>query len=60
MNVKDMLKSSPGNYNTSLLIIRVVVGLTFFMHGIQKFFLSEGGVGGFGGAGVAVEVWVSG
>lgn len=49
MNVKDLLKSSPGNYNTALLIIRVVVGLTFFMHGIQKFFLSEGGVSGFGG-----------
>ena len=49
MNVKDLLRSSPGNYNTALLIIRVVVGLTFFMHGIQKFFLSEGGVSGFGG-----------
>lgn len=49
MNIKDLLKSSPRNYNTSLLIIRVVVGLTFFMHGLDKFFLSEGGVSGFSG-----------
>lgn len=48
MNVKALLKPSPARYDAALAIVRVVVGIIFFVHGWQKLFvLSVAGVGGF-------------
>ncbi len=48
MNIRTLLKPSPTNYDLALAIIRVVVGVTFFLHGWQKLFtMGIGGVGGF-------------
>jgi putative oxidoreductase len=51
MDIKAILKPSPARYDLALAIIRVVVGVVFFMHGWQKFFtMGMEGVGGFFGS----------
>jgi len=48
MNVKALLKPTPERYDLALTIIRVAVGIIFFVHGWQKLFtMGIGGVGGF-------------
>ena len=49
--MKAILKPTPARYDLALLIVRIVVGLVFFMHGWQKFFMiGIEGVGGFFGS----------
>ena len=51
MNIKNLLKSNPDMYTLSLTLVRVIVGLTFFLHGWQKLFdNSISGVAGFFGS----------
>ena len=51
MDIKALLKPSPARYDLALAIIRVVVGVVFFMHGWQKLFtMGISGVGGFFGS----------
>ena len=51
MNLKTLLKPAPDKADLAMTIIRVVVGLTFFLHGWQKFFMmGMEGVGGFFGS----------
>jgi putative oxidoreductase len=47
MDFKQLLKSNPSRYDLSLALVRVVIGLTFFMHGWQKLF--DNGIGGVTG-----------
>ncbi len=50
MDFKNFLKSTPTRYDLAITIVRVVVGIAFFMHGYQKLFqMGIGGVGGFFG-----------
>lgn len=51
MNVKALLKPAPDKADLAMTIIRVIVGLAFFMHGWQKVFsFGFAGVGGFFGS----------
>ena len=51
MDLKALLKPAPDKADLAMTIIRVVVGLTFFLHGWQKFFMmGMDGVGGFFGS----------
>lgn len=51
MDLKTLLKPAPEQVDLAMTIIRVVVGLAFFLHGWQKVFtLGFGGVGGFFGS----------
>lgn len=51
MDFKTLLKSHPTRYDLAITIVRVVVGIAFFMHGYQKLFqMGIGGVGGFFGS----------
>ena len=51
MDIKTLLKSNPSRYELALTLLRVVVGLTFFMHGWQKLFtIGISGVTGFFGS----------
>lgn len=47
MDMKSLMKSNPDMYALSLTLVRVVVGLTFFMHGWQKLF--DNGIDGVSG-----------
>ncbi|MDJ0754804.1 MAG: DoxX family protein [Ardenticatenaceae bacterium] len=51
MDLKSLLKPSAERYDWALTIIRIIVGLIFFMHGWQKLFMMGiPGVGGFFGS----------
>ena len=51
MDLKTFLKPAPDKVDLAMAIIRVVVGLAFFMHGWQKVFtIGMSGVGGFFGS----------
>ncbi len=51
MNLKALLKSAPDKADLAMTIIRVIVGIAFFVHGWQKVFIfGFGGVGGFFGS----------
>ena len=51
MDLKALLKPAPDKVDLAMTIIRVVVGLTFFLHGWQKVFtIGMSGVGGFFGS----------
>ena len=51
MDIKALLKPSPAQADLAMTIIRVVVGLVFFVHGWQKVFsFGFAGVGGFFGS----------
>ena len=51
MDFKALLKPAPDKADLAMTIIRVVVGLAFFVHGWQKVFtFGFGGVGGFFGS----------
>ena len=51
MNLKALLKPAPDKADLAMTIIRVVVGLAFFVHGWQKVFtIGFEGVGGFFGS----------
>lgn len=47
MDIKNWLRSVPQNYNLALTVLRVVLGLTFLLHGWQKLFMM--GMDNFGG-----------
>ena len=51
MNLKALLKPAPDKADLAMTIIRVVVGIVFFVHGWQKVFtFGFEGVGGFFGS----------
>ena len=51
MNLKALLKPAPDKADLAMTIIRVIVGITFFVHGWQKVFtFGFEGVGGFFGS----------
>ena len=51
MNLKALLKPAPDKADLAMTIIRVIVGIAFFVHGWQKVFIfGFGGVGGFFGS----------
>lgn len=51
MDFKELLKPAPDKVDLAMTIIRVVVGLAFFLHGWQKVFsIGFTGVGGFFGS----------
>ena len=51
MDIKALLKPAPDKVDVALTIIRVIVGIVFFVHGWQKVFMfGFGGVGGFFGS----------
>lgn len=48
MNLKTFTGSNPAMYDLTLLLVRIIVGLTFFMHGVTKFIPNGlGGTTGF-------------
>ena len=51
MNIKGLLKPAPDKVDLAMTIIRVIVGITFFVHGWQKVFtFGFEGTGGFFGS----------
>ncbi len=51
MDLKALLKPAPNQVDLAMTIIRVIVGITFFVHGWQKVFsFGFAGVGGFFGS----------
>ena len=44
-----MFRSSLGHYRIAMLVLRVIVGIVFFMHGYQKLGMGHAGVTGFFG-----------
>lgn len=51
MDIKTFLKPTAARYDIAIAIVRIVVGIAFFMHGYQKLFqMGIGGVGGFFGS----------